>query len=296
MGFSVVRASALSIAALVASCSVDEVSLDGKECPCVAGWVCDMERLVCVRPTVRGDGGAAGDGSVARDSGPDAGRADAGANGVDGGSGDTGDGVPDAGSDAGPPDGGTPRSATVQIVRSYDDAEECLDGTSGSDGPGSIYVGSTDLELVNDPTGTYCVGLQLVGLRFDVVPIPRNATITEAYVEFVVDEVRSDPTSLVLAAQAADNPASFSLSVNDLSDRTLGSARVAWPSVPVWSTEGEVVRSPDLSPLIEEVTGRPGWTAGNALVILIEGSGRRVVESWDGDAAAAARLSVSWIE
>ncbi|UCH25813.1 MAG: hypothetical protein JSV66_18125, partial [Trueperaceae bacterium] len=42
------------------------------------------------------------------------------------------------------------------------------------------------------------------------------------------------------------------------------------------------------------VVDRPGWVAGNALAILISGSGRRVAMSFDGDETAAPQLHVEY--
>ena len=53
---------ALLIAVAVSSCSLDEVSLDGKGCPCAAGWRCDDARDVCVRRSGDADAGETLDG------------------------------------------------------------------------------------------------------------------------------------------------------------------------------------------------------------------------------------------
>lgn len=44
---------------LFAACSVDEIELSGKQCPCASGWVCDTSRNTCV-PRGTSLGGAAG--------------------------------------------------------------------------------------------------------------------------------------------------------------------------------------------------------------------------------------------
>lgn len=44
----------------VASCSVDEIDLSGKSCPCAGGWHCDVATDTCVED---GAGGASGAGS-----------------------------------------------------------------------------------------------------------------------------------------------------------------------------------------------------------------------------------------
>ncbi len=50
----------------------------------------------------------------------------------------------------------------------------------------------------------------------------------------------------------------------------------------------------NLAALIQEIVSRPGWTAGNSLVLLVTGSGVRVAESFDGIASAAPLLHVEY--
>ena len=47
--------------------------------------------------------------------------------------------------------------------------------------------------------------------------------------------------------------------------------------------------------MIQEIVDRPGWVAGNSLVILVSGRGERAAESYDGVAAAAPLLHVDFV-
>lgn len=62
---------------VVASCTVPDVDLDGRPCPCATGYVCDTSRNVCVRPTAGRDAGEPPPGTDAGDR--DGGATDAGA-------------------------------------------------------------------------------------------------------------------------------------------------------------------------------------------------------------------------
>ncbi len=69
--------------------------------------------------------------------------------------------------------------------------------------------------------------------------------------------------------------------------------------MPPWSTVHATYQTPDLSALVQEIVGRPGWGPGNSLVIFITGSGRRTAESYNGaaghgDLALAPRLHVDY--
>jgi hypothetical protein len=41
-------------------------------------------------------------------------------------------------------------------------------------------------------------------------------------------------------------------------------------------------RTPNLAPVLQEVVDRPGWTSGQAVVLVVSGSGTRVAEAFDG--------------
>ena len=121
-------------------------------------------------------------------------------------------------------DGTDDYSLDIRVDQSSDDAEEASDG--------SMNVRSEDLELTEDRSDT-----QKVGIRFRDVDIPNAATITNAYIEFIIDQTGSDTTNLTIAGQASDNAPTFASgrrSDDDISDRTLTTATVAWSNVPAW--------------------------------------------------------------
>ena len=57
---------------------------------------------------------------------------------------------------------------------------------------------------------------------------------------------------------------------------------------------GRDQRTPDLSPVVQELVDRPGWSGGNALALIITGTGRRTADSYDGSAAAAPLLHIDY--
>ena len=171
---------------------------------------------------------------------------------------------------------------TVRISHSSDDAEE-------QEVTGAVYLDSTDVELTDDPTFN---GDQITGLRFASVVLPLDASISNAYIEFTADEVDSTPTYLQIYGHAADNSPTFSEAVHDLSGRARTSATVYWDNLPPWDTVGVTHRSPDLTPLVREITGRAGWTSGNALTFMFDGSGERTAEAYDGTVSLAPSLRI----
>ncbi len=171
----------------------------------------------------------------------------------------------------------------VRIDQSHDDAEELADGR--------VSRGSADLDLVEEDGSQ-----RLVGLRFHSLAIPQGATISAAWIQFATDETSSGAASFVIDAAAADTTKSFKTTRYSISSLPRTSAKASW-SPPSWDVVGEAgpaQRSADLSGVIEEVVSRSGWVSGNAITLIVDGSGRRVAEAWNGDAAAAPLLHVEF--
>jgi hypothetical protein len=177
------------------------------------------------------------------------------------------------------PTGGT---IDIRVAASKDDAEESKSS--------SMRLTSNDLELV------YHGGNQKVGMRFNGIQIPPGATITNAYVQFQVDETSAGDTSLKIEAEAIDNAPAFVSAKNNISNRSRTAANMEWSPLP-WMTVGEAgidQRTPDLSSIIQEVVNRTGWVPGNSIVLVVTGSGVRWAESYDGDQAGAALLHIEY--
>ncbi len=184
--------------------------------------------------------------------------------------------------DAGAVDGTPFTELSRQVATSNDDAEEQI-------ATGLVVVDSTDLEMTLEIDGE-----QIVGLRFTDLQIESGAAIQEAFVQFTVDEVSVDQTDLIIRAQAIADAPGFSTDTNSISSRQLGEASVAWSPAP-WpqiDDSGIDQQTPNLAPLLDEIIARPDWQAGNAIVLLISGTGARVARSFDLDPTLAATLVV----
>jgi hypothetical protein len=180
----------------------------------------------------------------------------------------------------------TPPALTILDIRvatSSDDAEERVSN-------GSMYMDSSDLELVYDKED------QVVGMRFNAVTIPRGATITDAYVQFQVDDPTSVETSLMIWGEDADDAQTFSDLDHDISSRTKTTAFEVW-SPAEWGSRGEAgsdQQTPGIASVIQEIVNRDFWSSGNSLVIIITGSGQRTAESYDGEPDGAPLLHVEY--
>ncbi len=183
--------------------------------------------------------------------------------------------------------GDAPVTVSKQVTASSDDAEQNLS-------TGAMSLTSSDLELIND------LGVdQKVGMRFTGVSVPQGATVLSAYVEFVNNPStppESGATTLIFAAQAADNPITFTTTANNITSRTETTANVTWSMAAgtTWGNDGDKHQTPDLKSVIQEVVNRSGWASGNAMVILVRGSGERSAYAYDTSAANAAKLVIQY--
>jgi sugar lactone lactonase YvrE len=169
-----------------------------------------------------------------------------------------------------------------RVAAGADDAEQATSG--------KVSVTSSDLDIVTDGS----TPLSSVAVRFTNLPIPRGAPILSAWIQFQADEVRLDPAALVIHGEASDAAAPFTTARGGLGARPRTTASVAWSPAPWVETKdsGAAQRTPDLSPLVQEVVSRAGWSNTNPLVFFFTGSGARVAESFEGTAAGAPLLHI----
>lgn len=170
----------------------------------------------------------------------------------------------------------------VRVAASTDDVEE-------SAANGGVTRASTSLDLIRNGVE------QTVGLRFANLGLPPGVAITDAYIQFKASKTDSETTSLKLEGQAGDDAASFSGALYNVSVRARTVASTAWEPAPWTSGDaGAAQRTPNLAATIQEVVNRPGWRYGNALALIVTGSGRRVAWSYDSDAANAPLLHIEY--
>jgi hypothetical protein len=181
-------------------------------------------------------------------------------------------------------------SAIIQAVRvssSSDDAEESTDS-------GVVNVNSRDLEMAESNTRN-----RLVGMRFNGLNIPKNATITQAYLQFQVNESNSEMAHLKITGEATENASTFTTASRNISSRIKTSAEVEWEPEP-WNTPGEAgpdQTSPNIASVIQEIVkivSQSEWSSGNSLAIIISGDGVRSAESFNGNPATAPVLHVEY--
>ncbi len=169
---------------------------------------------------------------------------------------------------------------SYRVVNSSDDAEE----RPGED----VNLGSSDLELVEEGSAD-----QEVGIRFKNIRVQQGADIESAYLEFTSkDDTYSDTSLTIYAHDTVDAP-TFDNSTNTVIARpkTVGVDWTALTTLPKWKKD-VTYRSQDISTIVQLIVDKAGWSAGNNMAFIIEGSGLRRAYSMDGSAGQAARLII----
>jgi len=166
----------------------------------------------------------------------------------------------------------------------------------GSTNDREHYVGgsidsatSSDLEMPFEDEGKGSP--QVVGVRFEDVPIPKGANITAAYLEFVCDETKggTEFVSVVIDGHLDPNPPTFT---TDIIGRPRTTANAIWEPEE-WTSSGQVSQTSDISAVISELINQDGWASGNAIALIISDNpdnpsqGIRCAEAVDGSAMQA---------
>jgi hypothetical protein len=176
-----------------------------------------------------------------------------------------------------------PQQVQARVSAGTDDAEEIVS-------TGYMIINSTDVDLVADGST-----LQASGLRFASVAIPRGATILNAYLQFRTRDATSGTAALTISGEARDQSATFSSATRDVTGRPRTTASVSW-SPTAWAA-GDVLaaqRTPSLAAIVQEIVNRPGWSSGNALTFIVQGTGGRSARSFEYRATDAPLLVIDY--
>jgi murein DD-endopeptidase MepM/ murein hydrolase activator NlpD len=142
------------------------------------------------------------------------------------------------------------------------------------------------------------------GFRFGNVPVPQNAQIVEAYMEFTVDGPYDVPLQVRIYGEASGDAQPFS-DTDRPENRPRTQASVLWtiPATDHWEL-GMIRRTPDLTALVREIVSRPDWQAYHGMGFIFEtvssasGQHRRVIgyerPVWYPGSEHAARLVIRY--
>lgn len=175
-----------------------------------------------------------------------------------------------------------------------------VDSASGGTGAISVEVSApqTDITFVGagtddghiDGTNLYNTGIfmyfgqwqtdgiQHMYMRFDDVGVPQGMTIESAYLSLFFEQrlSGSDDLDATIYAQDEDDPVAFdsySGGSQPWTGRSPTTASVAWTLDDGGWTNGTYYSSPDIKTILQEIVDRPGWAAGQAMLLYLEDEG-----------------------
>jgi len=106
---------------------------------------------------------------------------------------------------------------------------------------------------------------------------------------------QAEPTVVLIRAENADDPVSFSATVSNISARPVTAAAVEWMPASWQTNEAAAAElTPNLAGMVQQVVNRAGWTVTNALAFVISGSGQRIADACEKPGGTGAVLRVSW--
>ncbi len=135
----------------------------------------------------------------------------------------------------------------------------------------------------------------LTALQF-ALPLPSGATIESARVQFTAAGADTGMAILTIRVEATDDASPLAAAPFDISTRPQTQDSVRWypPEWPAPGAAGNEQRTPELAELVQQILQRPGWQAGQKIVLILDGTGGRTAFSRDASPADAPTLDLSY--
>tara|TARA_R110000824_G_scaffold82768_10_gene207479 strand:- start:1443 stop:2075 length:633 start_codon:yes stop_codon:yes gene_type:complete len=157
-----------------------------------------------------------------------------------------------------------------------------------------------DNSSVNTVVSTDEYGTQMENsfFRFASVEVFKDATITEATLELIMASGASYSFDMAVKGEDVDDSVQYTGS-SDASSAANTTASVTWTGSGSWAAD-EVVQSPDIKTIITEITGRSGWSSGNALTLRLFYTGLSgqdesySFKTYDSSSSVAAKLTIKY--
>ncbi|MDR0959167.1 MAG: chitobiase/beta-hexosaminidase C-terminal domain-containing protein [Propionibacteriaceae bacterium] len=153
--------------------------------------------------------------------------------------------------------------ADVRVAATNDDAEEY--------GAGNAIALENSMEIGGYWGSSLTAGYkEIAGFRFPSVDLPEQAEITDAHIEFTVDDTGpADRTSDIVIRSELGDAAAYTTQAGSISARSYTNQSVTWTQDSFTET-GVVIRTPNLASVIDENRVR-GWENGNAMAFMLDG-------------------------
>ena len=140
------------------------------------------------------------------------------------------------------------------------------------------------------------------GLRFTGITVSQGVTIDEAFIDLTIDRRQTSTTNTTIVGQDVGDAAAISApsslffassSTFDITSRGATSASVDWNGIPA-SNVGQVITSPDIATIVQEIVDRADWASGQDMFFRFENnSGRRELKVFEDSEADAPELRIT---
>ncbi|MDP5031477.1 PilC/PilY family type IV pilus protein [Paraglaciecola sp.] len=187
-----------------------------------------------------------------------------------------------------------------QLVITYDDttATGCVKGGYTYQVSSQRYNAeerSNGYESTGSELGFSSGSNDYVGVIFRNVALPRNAAISNAYLEFTAYQTSSSSYASMNIYGANVNDVGNFNNYDRYELRNIAkTAAVNWADIPRWY-RNYTYQSPAVTNIVQQIVNRSGWNAGNEMMfIMADFNGTRGAYSYNGQPSGAVKLVIEF--
>jgi hypothetical protein len=159
------------------------------------------------------------------------------------------------------------QTITLKIIETAKDGDVSISFDDGEfEGDTLDKVNDDDLDMGWEGEDLF---VMTAYTRFQNVLIPKGSVINSAKLKIYAHEDETAESYITVYAEDIDDSPIFSED-ELIDDRSWTTTSVDWDITEDWIM-WEPYESPDLSPVIQAIIDRPGWEAGNALTLFMQG-------------------------
>jgi len=131
-------------------------------------------------------------------------------------------------------------------------------------------------------------------VRFVDIPIPSNAIIDDAYIEFTASEISREAATAQIYGEKSCYAYDYGDDAPSIGDRASTSESVEWSNIEPWNIVGASYWTPNLATIVQEIIEQPLWQEGRSIAFALTGWGKRTAISFELQPQAAPRLHVKY--
>ncbi|MBY0278876.1 HYR domain-containing protein [Candidatus Binatia bacterium] len=164
-----------------------------------------------------------------------------------------------------------------------------------------VATGADDAAQAGSPPATLTgnqlgLGQNTIGLRFQKLGVPPQATITAARIQFTAAGSNNQTSALQIHLVDSPNAAPFGPPAVDLGALPLIGPRVDWSPGP-WDQAGDAganEQTADLASLLQVIVNDPAYTPDSAVAFIIQGAGLRRARAFEANSPQPPYLTVEY--